>query len=144
MHAAGVVADQPAESAAAVSCGIRTKGGLVFCGSGAETVEHDSGLHAGNAPGGIDFEDPRHVFGKIEDDGDVAALSGERRASAATEQRGAELAAECDRGLNIVPVAREHYADRNLAVVGAVGGIESTSAAVETNFTMNCSTQRFG
>ena len=93
---------------------------------------------------GIDFENPRHVFGKIEDDGDVAALSGERRAGAAAEQRSAELAAECDRGLNIVGIAREHDADGNLAVVRAVGGVESAGAAVETDFAFDRSAQGFG
>ena len=144
MHAAGVVADHAAESAAAVRGGVRPEGEVVLFGGGAETVEHDSGLYAGDAAGGIDFENPRHVFGKIEDDGDVAALSGQRRASAAAEQRRAELAAERDRGLNIVVIAREHYADRNLAVVGAIGGVESAGAAVEADFTVDRSAQGFG
>ena len=98
MHAAGVVADHAAESAAVVSGGVGSEGEVVFFGGGAKTVEHDSGLYAGDAAGGIDFENPRHVFGEIENDGDVAALSGERRAAAAAEQRRAELAAECDSG----------------------------------------------
>ena len=83
MHAAGVVADHAAESAAAVSGRVGPKGEVMFFGCGAQTVEHDSGLYAGDAAGRIDFEDPRHVLGKIEDDGNVAALSGERRAAAA-------------------------------------------------------------
>ena len=131
MDAAGVVADHAAESAAIVSGGIGRESEVVFFGGGAESVEHDSGLYAGDAAGGIDFENPRHVFGKIEDDGDVAALAGERCAAAAAEKRRAEIAAERDRCENIVGVAGKHYADGNLAVVGAVGGVESASAAVE-------------
>ena len=144
MHAAGVVADHAAESAAAVSGGVGTEGEVMLFGGGAEAVEHDSGLYAGDAAGRIDFENPRHVFGKIEDDGDVAALSGERRAGAAAEQRSAELAAECDRGLNIVGIAREHYADGNLAVVRAIGGVESAGAAVKADFAFDRSAQHFG
>ena len=136
VHAAGVVADHAAESAAVVRGGIGREGEMVFFGGGAESVEHDSGLHAGDAAGGIDFENPRHVLGEIEDDGDVAALAGERCAAAAAEQRRAELAAERDRGQNIVGVAGKHDADGNLAVVGAVGGVESASAAVEADFTV--------
>ena len=144
VHAAGVVADHAAESAAVVRGGIRREGEVVFFGGGAQTVEHDSGLYAGDAAGRIDFENPRHVFGKIEDDGDVAALSGERCASATAEQRRAELAAERDRGFDIVVIAREHDADRNLAVVGAVGRVESAGAAVEADFTADLYAQGLG
>ncbi len=143
MYAAGVVADHAAESAAVVSGGIRPEGEVVFFGGGAEMVEHDSGLYAGDAAGGVDFENPRHVLGEIEDDGDVAALSGERGAAAAAEQRRAELAAERDRGLNIVGIAREHHSDGHLAVVGAVGGVESAGAAVEADFTTNLCAESF-
>src|ERR1700691_5887607 len=116
---------------------------MVFFGRGSEMVEHDPGLYAGDAAGRIDFENPRHVLGKIEDDGDVAALSGERRAAAAAEKWRAELAAECDRGLNIVSIARYYDSDGNLAVVGAVGGIESTGAAVEADFAADLHAESF-
>jgi hypothetical protein len=144
MHTAGVVSDHSAESAAAVSCRIRTEGEVMFFGGGAQTVEHDSGLYAGDAADRIDFENPRHVFGKIEDDRDVAALSGQGCAGATAEQRRAELAAECDSGFNIVSVAREHDADRNLAVVGAVGGVESAGAPVEADLAADLGAQSFG
>ena len=97
--------------------GIGPEGKMVFLGCGAEIVEDDSRLHAGDAAGGIDFENPRHVLGEIEDDGDVAALPSQRRAAAAAKQRSAELTAQRDSGENIIIVAREHYSDRNLAVV---------------------------
>jgi hypothetical protein len=143
MHAAGVVADHSAESAAIVSGGIGGEGEVVFFGGGAEMVEHDSGLYASDAAGGIDFENPRHVLGKIEDDSDVAALSGERCAAAAAEQRRGELAAERDRGPNIVGVAREYDPNRDLAVVRTVGGIESAGAAVEADFAADFCAQSF-
>ena len=62
MHAAGVVADHAAESAAIVRGGIGRESEMVFFGGSAEVVEHDSGLNAGNAAGRIDFENPRHVL----------------------------------------------------------------------------------
>ena len=99
MHAAGVIADHAAKSAAAVRGWIRAEGEVMFFGGVAEMVEHDTGLHAGDAADRINFENPRHVLGEIEHDRDVAALSGERCASAAAKKRGAELAAEGDGGI---------------------------------------------
>jgi hypothetical protein len=142
--------------ATVVRGGIGGEGEMVFFGSGAEGIEHDSRLHAGEPVGGIDFENPRHVLREIENDGDVAALAGERCAASAAEQRSAELAAERDRGQNIFGIARKHDADGNLAIVGAVGGVESASATVEAdiiansiadvtpNPALNLSTESFG
>ncbi len=76
MDAAGVVADHAAEGAAIMSGGIGREGEMVLFGGDAEMVEHDSGLNPGDTVGGVDFENPRHVLGKIEDDSDVAALAG--------------------------------------------------------------------
>jgi hypothetical protein len=133
MNAAGVVADHAAESAAIVRGGVGREGEVVLFGGGAKGVKHHSWLHAGDAAGGIDFENPRHVLREIEDDGDVAALAGERCAGATAEKRCAELAAERDRGENVIGIAREDDADGNLAVVGTIGGVEGACAAVETD-----------
>ena len=123
--------------------GIGREGEMVLFGGGAESVKHHSGLYTGDAAGGIDFENPRHVFGEIEDDGDVAALAGERCATAAAEQRCAEFAAERHGGENVVGVAGKHDADGNLTVVGAVGGVEGTGAAIKADFTANFRPQGF-
>jgi len=56
MNAAGVVADHAAEGAAVVRGGIGREGEMVLFGGGAKSVEHDSGLDAGDTAGGIDFE----------------------------------------------------------------------------------------
>jgi hypothetical protein len=117
---------------------------MVFFGRGAEMVEHDSGLNAGDAAGGIDFENPRHVFGKIENDSDVAALSCERCASAAAEQWRAKLAAQSDGGENIVGIAGEYDADGDLAIIGTVSGVESASAAVEADFALDLRAESLG
>ena len=73
----------------------------------------------------IDLEDPVHVLREVEDDRDVAALAGEARAGAAREHRRAELPARRDSGGDVVGVARNDEADRDLAVVGAVGGVQA-------------------
>jgi hypothetical protein len=143
MHAAGVVADHTAERAAIMSGGIGRESEMVFFGSGAEMVEHNPWFHASDAADGIDFQNPRHVLGKIEDHCDVAALASEGCPSTAAEQWRAEIAAEGDRGENIVGIAGNYNANRNLAIVGAVGGVESASAAVEPDFTANFRMQRF-
>jgi len=144
MHAAGIVSDHAAESAAIVGGGVRTEREMVFFGGGAEIVEHDPGLYAGDAADGVDFENPRHVFGKIENDGDVAALPGERCAAAAAQQWRSELAAQSDGGENIVGIAGEYDADGDLAIIGTVSGVESASAAVEADFAANLGAESLG
>ncbi len=144
MDAAGIVADHAADGAAVVSGGIGGEGEVMFFGSVAEMVEDDSGLHAGDAAGGIDLEDFRHVLGKIQNDGDVAALSGERGAAAAAEQGRAEFAARGDCGENVILVARENDADRDLAVVGRVGRVEGATAGIETDFSTHPGAEGFG
>jgi hypothetical protein len=133
MDATGVVSDHAAESATIVSGGIGCESEVVLFSGGAKMIEHDSGLYAGDAAGGIDFQDLRHVPRKIEYDSDVAALPGKRCAAATAEQGHAELAAECNRCQNIIGIARVHYADGDLAVVGAVRCVESASTAIETD-----------
>jgi hypothetical protein len=117
MHTAGIVSNHSTQSAAIMRRGVGREGEMVFFGGGTEVVEYHSRLHAGKAAGGIDFKNPRHVLGKIENDGDIAALSGEGCAAAATKQRRTELAAECNSSENILGIAREHDANRDLAIV---------------------------
>jgi hypothetical protein len=107
---------------------------MVLFGGGAKSVEHDSGLYTGDAAAGIDFENARHVLGKIQNDGDVAALSGEGGASATAKKRRAKFAAERDGRENILGVARKNDSNRNLAVVGAIRRVEGARARVEANF----------
>jgi hypothetical protein len=108
---------------------------VVLFRGGAEIIEHYSGLHAGNAAGGIDFKNPCHVFGEIENDGDVATLAGERCTPTAAEQRRAKLAAQRDCGANVIGIAWEHHADRNLPVVGTIRSVESAASTIEAYLT---------
>jgi hypothetical protein len=116
----------------------------MFFGGVAEMVEDDSGLHACNSTFGIDLENLSHVLREIKNDGDVAALSGERSSSAATKQRSAEIAADGDGGKDIVGIARENDTDRDLTVVGSVGRVEGAASAVEANVASDAETQGFG
>jgi hypothetical protein len=60
-----------------VGGGIGCEGEVVLLGCSAQIIEDDAGLDARDAARGIDFENARHVLGKVEDDGGVTALSGE-------------------------------------------------------------------
>ena len=133
MHAAGVVADHAAERAAVVSGRVRRESQMMFLGGVAQVVKNHSGLHPGGALPGIDFHDVIHVAGEIEYQGDVAALSGERSSAAAAEQRSAVLARERDGGDDVIGVTGKNHADRDLAIVGAVGGVEGAAAGIEAD-----------
>ena len=82
---------------------------------------------------GIDFQDVAHVAGEIEHQGHVAALSGQRGSAAAAQERSAILARQRDGGDDVIGVAGKNYADGDLAIVGAVGGVEGAAAGIETD-----------
>src|ERR1039458_6187786 len=134
VHAAGVVADHAPERAAVVGSGIGREGEVVLLGFGAKLIEDHARLDARDALCGIDFEDGRHVLRKVEHDGGVTTLSSERGASAACEQRSAVVAAQGNGGEHVFFVAGNYDADRDLPVIGAVGGIESAAPRVEADF----------
>ena len=97
-------------------------------------VENYAGFDARDALRGINFEDACHVLGEVEHDGGVAALPGERSASAAGEQRSLVVAAEGHGGENVFFVARDDDADGDLAVVRAVGRVEGAATRVKAHF----------
>ena len=133
MGAARVVADHAAQRAAAVRGRIGPERQLVHLGGVPQRVEDDARLHAREPALGIDLEDPVHVLREIEHHGDVAALAGEAGAGAARQDRRVERAARRHRRDHIVRVAGDDEADRDLAVVGAVGRVERAAAAVEAD-----------
>ncbi len=73
------------------------------------------------------------VLGPVDHDGDVAAAAGQAGAAAAREERRAMSPADRDRLDHIVDVPRDHDADRHLAVVRAVGGVQGAAAGVESD-----------
>ena len=134
VRAARVVADHAAQRAAAVRGGVGTERELVRFGPAPQRVEDDAGLDAGEPTFRIDLQDPVHVFREVEDDGDVAALPGEARPGASWQHGHAELPARFDRGGHVLGVARDDQADRHLAVVGGVAGVQGAAARVEADF----------
>ena len=86
---------------------------------------------------GIDFQNPSHVFREIENDGDVAALSGKRGATATragAERRYSRQRATAARTSSLSRGSND--ADWDLAIVRAVGGIQGAAAVVETDFAL--------
>ncbi len=117
MHAAGVVADHSSERAAVVRRGIGGESQAILLCLSTKMVEDDARLHASETAHRIDFQNARHVFREIENDGGVTALPCERGASATSQERRAMFTAESDCGENVFGVTRSHDANRHLAVV---------------------------
>jgi hypothetical protein len=115
---------------------------VVLLGGSAQIIKHDAGFDAGNAADRIDFENTRHVLRKIEHDRRVAALSGERRAASASEQRGVVVAAQGHGSENVFFIARNYDADGNLAIVRSVGGIEGAASGIEANLSAKVAAKR--
>ena len=111
--------------------GIGPERQLVRFGGVAQRIEHDAGLHARESADRIDLEDPVHVLREVEHDRHVAALSGEAGARAARQDGRVVLPARGHRRDHIVGIAGNDEADRNLAVVRAVGRVERAAAAIE-------------
>src|SRR4029453_10021574 len=91
--AAGVVADHPAERAAAVGCRIRSERQVKRLGSIPKGVQHHSRLNAREPLARIDLEDLVHVLREVQHDRDVAALAGEARPRATGQHGGSEFPA---------------------------------------------------
>ena len=141
MRAAGVVADHAAERAAAVRRRIRPEREVMALRRDPQRVEDDARLNAREPLPGSISRIRFMYFVKSKHDRDVAALAGEARAGAARQHRRAELPAGGHRRDHVVGVARNDEADRNLAVVRAVGGVQRAAAAVEADFAADRSLQ---
>ena len=106
----------------------------MLLGAVAKRVEYNTRLHPREFPIRIDFEDLVHVLREIEHYRDVAALPGQARTGAARQNRRTVLFARRNRGNHISGIARYHQANRNLAVIGTIGRVESTAATIEPHF----------
>ena len=125
-----------------VGRGVGTEGESELRHRGAKLVEHEAGLHACPSFLRIDLEHAVQMFGEVDDDGDVAALTGERRAAAARENRRAEPAGDLDRRDDVFLGFRNDDADGNLTIVRSVGRIQCARAVVETDLTGYRGSQR--
>jgi hypothetical protein len=124
-----------------VSGGIGAEGEVVLLGRVAQLVEHEPRLDPRPPGPRVEVEDPVEMLGEVEDDRDVAALACEARAAAARQHRRAEAAAHRQGRGDILEGAGDHDADRHLAVVRGVGGVERAAAVVEAHLPSNVRAQ---
>ena len=131
--AAGVVAEHPAERAVLVGCGIRRVRQVVRLGGVTELVADHAGLHPRALTLRVELEDPGHELRVVEDDRDVDALPRRAGAAAARQNRRAVAAAGGHRGDDVVGVARDHDADRDVAVDREVVRVQPATTGVEAH-----------
>ncbi len=120
VRAARVVAEHPAERAAAVGGGIGPEGEPVPGGGGAERVEDDTGLHARDAAFGVDLQDTVQVAAVVEDDALAERLPADAGARTARRHRDTVRAGDAQGGRDVLGAAREHDDLRDVPVVRRV------------------------
>jgi hypothetical protein len=103
----------------------------------AQRIQHEAGLHSSQPAGGIELEDPIHVFAEVEDHRDVATLARQAGAGAAGQHGRAESAAHAHGRDDIVGVARNDQPDGDLSVVRRIGRVERAAPSIEANLTAN-------
>ena len=128
---AGVVADHPAERAAAVRRRVRPEGQPDLLGHGLQRVADHPGLDQSGARLGVDLEHPVQVARTVEHQRLVHALPVLRGAAAAHQERQPVLAAERGGGDDVVDARRADHAERHLAVVGGVARVEGAGGVGE-------------
>ncbi|CAI4170767.1 hypothetical protein CCOS2040_18555 [Streptomyces albidoflavus] len=142
--AAGVVADHPAEGAAAVRGGVGAEGEAVRGGGVAEPVEDQAGLDAGGACLGVEGEQAVHMPGEVEDDAGAGGLPGDGGARAPGDHGHAVLPADREGGGHVVGVARGDRAERHAPVVGGVHGVQGAGGDGEVGLAGDPGGQRTG
>src|SRR3982751_4112438 len=116
MHAAGIVAQHPTDCAMTMSGRIRTEDQPAGSQLILQIIKDQSRFNARELCLDINFNKSVHVLGEIDDHRDVAALAGETGAAAATCNRRAKFATDCDGGDYVTAVARNQHADWNLPI----------------------------
>src|SRR5271168_4997013 len=96
-------------------------------------IENHAGLDAGVFLLNVELENLIHVLREIQNDCDVARLSGEACTRTSRKNRSTEFSACGDCRDNIIGIARNNEADGYLPVVGRVGGVKRATAAVEAH-----------
>jgi hypothetical protein len=104
-------------------------------------IEWNTGLNPGAFLFRIDLKNVVQVLGKVDHDGDIAALPGKACAATASQDRCAVFACQSNRLDDIFDRLRDHDANRHLAVVGAIRGIESAAPVVKADLTADYTAQ---
>src|SRR5262245_55493323 len=131
MHTAGVVADHPAEGAPGMGGRIGAVHQAKRRSDCLQVVENQTGLNACDAALRIDLEDLPQVLRHVEDDRDVAALSGQACAGAAGEAGDTLFAADSYRVDDLSHGTRDDDGNGHLTVVRGVGGVQGAGPGIE-------------
>ena len=115
---------------------------LVFFRRIAQFVQYNSRLHHRHPPCWINLQNLRHVLGKIQNDRDIAALTGKRRPATSAQQGCAKLARRRDGGNHIVIISGKYDTDWDLPVVGSIRCVKRAAAIVEADFALHPAAQR--
>ncbi len=133
MRAARVIADHAAERAAAMRGGIGAKGQTVRGRGFFQLIADHARLHDRVTRCGVDRFDRVQILRMIDTDRCVDGLAAHRRARAARQDRHAEFRAQFDGGFEVVDRARNHDADRRLAIVRRLRRIHRARGRIETD-----------
>jgi hypothetical protein len=117
MSSAGIIANHSTDRAAIVSRRIGRERQVMDFRLVSQSIQHNARLNPRNFFVGIDLEDPVHVLRKIEDDRNIAALSGKTRPGAASQDRSTVLLADSYGCNDVIGVTWDHESDGNLPVV---------------------------
>jgi len=87
----------------------------------------------------IDRENSIDVFGKIDENSNIAALARQTGSSAAQHNGRIELTAEVNSHKHVVDASGDDDPNWNLPVTRCISGVQRTAAAVKTDLTIDCS-----
>lgn len=139
--ATGVVADHAAQGTVAVGGGFGAELEFVRGEQPVELVEHDSGFdHTGPALG-VGPDHAVAVLRPVDDDSGVGTLPSQAGPAAAGEDRYTEPRAHPDGRRTGVDAAGNDHPERDLAVVGAVGGVGAETPPVESHLRVHVPTE---
>ena len=130
-RAAGIVADHAAQRAVIVRSRPRPEHEPVRCQRRVELVQHDAGLDHAGPRLGVNRHHAMAVLGPVDDHRHVARLPGQAGPAAPGHYRRAVLPAHRHGRRRVVHGARDHHADRHLAVVRRIGAVGAAAARVE-------------
>ncbi len=133
VRAAGVVADHPAQRAAAVRGRVGPEGETVRGGRGAQVVEHHSRLHPGDGLLRVDAQHGPQMPGEVDDHGLVDGLPADAGGRSARQHGHVVLPAHLERGQHVVVVRGLNDPDRDVPVVGRVRGEHGPAGGVEAH-----------
>ena len=101
-------------------------------------IENTARLRSAKSFLGVDINDMVHVFGKVDNHGHIAALAGETGATSAGENRRTMGSRQRTAVSTSCNMPGNHDADRHLAVVRSVGGIERACSFIKSHFALYC------